>query len=269
MSNDEFHPVLPNIVDESMRDADKDIETVKKRSRQKRNADNGPDTQNDQENYSWGRQIIIGVLVVIIIILVILLIYQIYKYYSADEIPLVPNRPRPTAPGPNVPSQPTDPPVVPKEQNSKIPEHVRNLDDSVLNQYINKNAKSKTGSNFKNVQHDILSHDSSPPLKKTIDTVDRREMDQINQIMDNTQNENDDIPTREEITEMMRQGIENDKQQSASLETIEEESLDSVIDRFEHDEDGCQFELTKGKNRGQICGRPVFSDTRCIRHKDK
>lgn len=317
---DEFHPVMPNIIDDSMREVDKDVECVKLKNDKERfkteeeppsiNAD--PDDPNPHTEFesSWGRRVMIGILIVIIVILVILLIYQIYKYYTADEIPLIGNKtPDPTKPpgiihqqAPDNSQRPSPPDPCAQELKAggepigSIPEHVRNLDDNVLNQFIKKNDNSteqrtvadvKDQNSVRRVYHKSML-DSIPAntLERKPDSVDRREMERISQIIDSTQNNDlsNEIPSREEITALMQKDMNDDKRQSATLESIEEENHDHVLNMFDNDDDdededevasvksddgGCQFELTKGKNRGQLCGRKRVNNTRCARHRNK
>lgn len=296
----EFHPVLPNITDDTMKGIDRDVEVERlKKMKTAKNkaseANDGPPVTdpNVDDSQSWGRRIMIGVLVVIIIVLIILLIYQIYKYYTVDEIPHVPNenqtKKTPKYPTPSQTKKTPKDPTNAQESTGDIPDHVRNLDNNVLSQFVKKgdnatlqrkNIDSKEQNSMRRVNHRAMTRntDENKTRSESPDAVDNREMQRISQIIDSTQN-NDlsgEIPTREEITAMMQKDMETNKNNDLSLETIEEENK-NILNIFDDDDTtsvksddgGCHFELTKGKNRGQTCGRKRISDTRCDRHKYK
>jgi hypothetical protein len=332
----DFHPVLPNITDDSMREVDADMETVKRQNDARKgrtkgsqgsDAKNEPNTCTEDPNVplgdttkppesSTGRKIIVGILIVVIIVLLLLLIYQIYKYYNIDEVPLLPsggNGPQPrsqitndTSPHPN-----TKPPPVPSgaqkqppggyvredgvmvipQSTGGIPQHVRNLDNDILSQYVKKGGNasdqrqtfvdSKENSSSRNVEHKTMINDTKAS------NAPAGEMARISRIIDETRESNTesytsgaDIPSREDILSQMQKDMAIDQQQSATLESIEEEHGDNIINNFllESDDDtssiksedgGCQFVLTKGKNSGQMCGRKRSTETRCSRHIGK
>lgn len=172
-----------------------------------------------------------------------------------------------------------------------IPQHVRDLNDDILSQYVKKEGNvsdqrqmfvdSKENSSARNVGHKTMIND----------TMDNNtpvgEMARISRIIDETRESNTetytsgaDIPSREDILSQMQKDMANDQQQSATLESIEEEHGDNIINDFLSDGDddtssinsedgGCQFVLTKGKNSGQLCGRKRSTETRCSRHRGK
>lgn len=334
----DFHPVLPNITDDSMREVDADIETVRRQNAERKGRTNGSpgeekNTAGGHENTanpnaqpggatkppesSTGRKIIVGVLVVVIIILLLLLIYQIYKYYNIDEVPLLPSgepdpnggngppRPRPQnsqrsnnrpPPGPGGQQPPgsyvrEDGVLVIPQSTGDIPEHVRNLDNSVLSQYIKKGSNasdqrqtfvdSKENTRARNVGHKNMIQDTQNKGTPV------GEMARISRIIDETRESNtetytngSDIPSREDILSQMHKDMADDQKRSATLESIEEQHGDNIINNFlsEGDDDtssvnsedgGCQFVLTKGKNIGQACGRKRSTATRCSRHRNK
>ena len=158
----DFHPVLPNITDDSMKEVDADMEIIKRNNELKKyniksDEEKGKNTSGknetehfDEQPISMGKKIIIGILIVVIIVLLILLIYQIYKYYTIDEVPLLPNEnTQERRVVPLDPTNKTDPSVPPNVSDNvdgkyksvstgDIPDHVRNLDNNVLSQYIKK-----------------------------------------------------------------------------------------------------------------------------------
>lgn len=310
-----YHPVVPNITDDSMKEVDHDVETIR-RQRDSTNTTNdamsdvkkiddvsaGGKRTNKEQEQSPTRQIIIGVLIVVIIILIILLIYQVYKYYNADEF--TPdtgdvnntNRIHQRNGDGNVNSiiektTDTDVTCITKPSTHNIPQHVKNLDNDYLSQYIKKSdntSKQRQGhvdheehQSARTIKHESMLNDTAC---KNTSNNEKSEMSRISQIIDETHEsqtsgvytDNTDIPSREDILSDLRQDIDDDKYKSTTLPVIDE---CNVIDNFLADEDdsssvksegcGCLFELTKGKNRGQTCGRKRINDTRCARHEYK
>jgi len=266
-----------------------------------------------EQKSSLGRKIVIGILIVVIIVLLILLIYQIYKYYTIDEVPLIPE----TGGGPGGPPQPPHrqpngntrtPPspnkqpagsyvrddgvVVMPQSTGGIPQSVRNLDNDVLSQYIKKGGNAsiqrreidaKEQTRARNIGHKSMLRDT-----QRNEHTASGEMARISQIIDETREahmetytDGSDIPSREDILQQMQKDMVRDQEQSATLESIEEEHGDNIINNFLSDGDdedansvksedgGCQFVLTKGKNMGQPCGRKRSTETRCHRHRNK
>jgi hypothetical protein len=307
----DFQPVLPNITDDSMRDVDVDTETVKRQNDARHKFSTKtkkvePDKSTRDEG-SMGRKIIIGILVVVIIVLIILLIYQIYKYYNVEEIlpssakpynisPIhIPNNSehqtkenRPGASDVDNQDHMTD--TIPSD--GGIPEHVRNLDNDILSQYVKKGGNAyqqrqkhveKEPNNARHVGHNSMVCDTN-------ENTPISEMDRIGKIIDDaresqmtsTDTNNENIPSREDNIIQIKEDMDIDRMHTTVLHDIEEDHGDNVIntfladDNYDNDNDsnkseygGCQFELLKGKNRGLQCGCKRVTDTRCIRHKDK
>lgn len=292
----EFQPVLPNITDDSMKEVDKDVAMVGGKSSTNGESVNDTEKQDSSKvnNSSMGRKIIIGVLIVVIIVLLILLIYQIYKYYNT-EVDIKPMRDDTSIPPPQPPPQPMKKETRPAQG---IPEDVRNLDNSILSQYIKKgdnstqqrvdnvDSKDKNSARhvgYKSMMADIEDNSSS-------ETID---MGHISKIIDKTRESTSSVsivedleePSREDILQQMQKDMKKDKKYSETLESIEEEYGGNVINDFLNetetgddsdetssvgsDGEGCQFVLTKGKRRGQQCGRKRINETRCKRHEFK
>lgn len=269
------------------------------------------ETRGEQKS-SLGRKIVIGVLIVVIIVLLVLLIYQIYKYYTTDEVSLVQDTGGNSG-GPPLPITGNDkkiPPSLPDKESTGsyvcdddvvsipqstggIPQSVRNLDNDLLAQYIKKGENAsiqrrgidaKEQTRARNTAHKSMIHD----IQKE-ELTDSSEIARISQIIDETREapseiytNDEDIPSREDIIQQMQRDMVKDQRQSATLESIEEEHNDNIINNFlseGEDEDdsisvnsedgGCQFLLTKGKNMGQTCGRKRSTETRCNRHRNK
>jgi hypothetical protein len=340
----DFHPVLPNITDDSMMEVDADTEMVRRQNDARKgrtndshesDAKNKPSTESTLDTNvppggtpkhpesSTGRKIIVGILIVVIIVLLLLLIYQIYKYYNMDEVPLLPigekglsissphapggsDSPKDSSQGPNTMAlsgpvgtqkQPPgscvreDGVIVIPQSTGGIPQHVKNLDNDILSQYIKKgeNASgqrqmfidSKENASARNIGHKTMINDAMANNEPV------GEMARISRIIDETRESNTetytsevDIPSREDILSQMQKDMVNDQQHLATLESIEEEHGNNIINDFllEGDDDtgsiksedgGCQFVITKGKNSGQSCGRQRSTATRCSRHRGK
>jgi hypothetical protein len=307
--HEDFHPVLPNITDDSMKDVDDEIPQQSKGDKNTKPGNNGGYDKKkgggmDGHN-STGKKIIIGILVVIIIILIILLIYQIYIYYNGAEAPIQPytNTPGGVSSVKHPPKPPDEQNTVSKSHNKPdsvlsttnnkvgdLPQHVRDLDNDVLTRYIKKGGVSqkkrlqpyKEHSSAKHVEHNSMKGNTVEVFKhQSPDT------DHIGKIIDITEESLvespyiDDIPSREDdLVEMRKDMMENDSCMT-KLHSIGEETEHDIIEDFMHDDydddiasiksegGGCTFELTKGKNRGQQCGRKRIDDSKCSRHKHK
>lgn len=319
----DFHPVVPNITDESMRERDPDVEKVKqwneqqklKKEVEKSNTEaeaesaevtvnklntphsNSSNKHQKQDKNSVGRSIIIGILIVVITVLVILLIYQAYKMLTTEEDPLEqpPIKPPGLKPGPMFTNNPnsdgydhyvgtishkTKTKVVDDSTDNikDIPDHVRNMDNSILAQYIQKKDKNSHNINTsRETIHQNMMQDVVPDPSK--DSEDQR----VSSIIDSAMNKEDrftideKIPSRDDETMELRQSMIRDKQQRDELFTIAEENsyvtdgLDIDIDNDSNksESDGCQFILTKGKNKGVVCGKSRSTHDRCPRHENK
>ena len=252
----EFHPVIPNITDDSMRGATPSTITD---DTHESDAGLGVPAVTLGSKVAWGRRIIIGVLIAVIVILVILLVYQMYKYYTTEvhEPPTEVHRP-PT----EVHRPPTE---VHKLKKCGIPDSVKNLDDALLSQYIKKT------DNKKNTEPgNKMDHGKNLAYDNVENTVDTSEMDKLIDDTLYTQEKahiEEVIPTRDDILNQMHKDMDAESNTRAQLETINENNTIDIIDSFM--DDGCKFELTKGKNAGGMCGRRLSSDTRCGRHEGK
>jgi hypothetical protein len=306
--HEDFHPVLPNITDDSM----KDVDEMPQQQKDGKNTNNENISSYNKKKVDGGsyynstvKKIIIGVLVVIIIILIILLIYQIYKYYNDDE-PLtqpfvnIPGGVRGTAPPPKppdkkntVPTPHNNPEYVSSTTNNTVgdlPRHVRDLDNDVLSRYIKKGSdvskkknlhEYKEHSGAKHVEHNSMKENTVERFKHQ--SPDTAHIEKIIDITEESRVEpqyDDYTPSREDDLIEMRKDMDEKDSGMAKLRSIEEETEHDIIEDFmlEDDDDiasikseggGCIFELTKGKNRGQQCGRKRVDDSKCSRHKHK
>ena len=316
----DFKPVLPNITDDSMREVDVDMEMVRRQNESRKGmAKELPEEKNTSETESknegvnveqkssFGRKIVIGILIVVIIVLLILLIYQIYKYYTVEEIPIVPPDIN-SGKHPSPPNKSGDMKLIPSSDKQSadsfvrndgvmvipqstggIPQSVRNLDNDFLSQYIkkegNNNTKRKEIDSKEQTRARNVGHMSMIQDIQTEEHTDSNEMVMISQIIDETRDaketytNTEDIPSREDILQQLQRDMAKDKRQTATLESIEEEHGNDIISNFLSDDEdnnsvksedgGCQFVLTKGKNTGQTCGRKRSTETRCNRHQNK
>lgn len=297
----EFQPVLPNITDDTMKGIDNDVENVRQQNEQNNGVPSGTPVESVGVNpsagssKSYGKKIITVVLIVIIIILVILLIYQIYKYYTTNDSPSMCKATKPPEktykppeiqPKKNVEEPYKRPPPAAADIKNKIPDHVRNLDNSVLYQYIKKDENNTSYKNSlelkerkdpKSVAYNSMIEDTKVRFDKSASDVNR-----IEEVEDDEFPDDSNIPSHEEMVKDIHNDMVNDNKYKASLQSIEKENSNNIINDFlseDVDDDdsgsiksengGCSFALTKGKNRGQICGRKRVNATMCMRHKNK
>lgn len=263
----EFHPVVPNITDDTMRTAeiDPDVKSINTRTKKKKNQEDDKPIDANNDN-SIGRTVLIGVLIVIIIVLLVLLIYQVYKYCTADTTVQLPTL-TDTQKNNIVMSKATPSPV----STQKLPESVKNLDDSVLRQYIKKTDSSTGKKSLKSVHFDNMLKDKTPTNEKPEnDTNDEQIVADILEDMDN----NKDIPTREDMTEILREEKKNDDGESCLMEFEDEkhtfgDDSDSLPELEPFGEEGCAFKLIRGARTGQLCNAKTVEGDRCTRHRNK
>ena len=90
MSNikDTFQPIIPNIVDSTMREESNAVKSLSVKNTNPRNIiENNVNMVKHNENYKkYIQQGFIYLLVVVIIILLVILIYQMYIYFTTDDI---------------------------------------------------------------------------------------------------------------------------------------------------------------------------------------
>jgi hypothetical protein len=251
-----FTPVIPNITDDTMVEERGPV-NVKKGSR----------TKNIKPPVSdWrpmAEQIAIGLLAAVIIILLVILVYQVYKYYTVNEINDDTTTSKET-------KSETDATATAPMTTGSIPQHVRDLDSAVLKQYINK--KPKTAN--KKIITTPTPHTTPVHGASTGEAIDDAHEKQL---LDNvkTDNINEDTISREEFLEDLKRGVEEDQEKNRILaDSIFDQEPDdlTLINDFDDnvsvisDSGGCQFELTKGKNKGSLCGRKRVNDHTCSRH---
>jgi cell division protein FtsL len=240
--HDEFQPILPNIVDDTMKEPTHAFaKRAQDRSYQKPIV---PQQQTKKHVYedSLGRKIITGILLTIIVVLVLLLIYQLYKYYVIDEEQISDN-------GTPCHAQPSD-------TSTMLPVHVRNLDNDVLKQYVTKKGTETPKQPSHHVYQSHISKDVGNVVHAPIPAglMDKKELERINTIIEVKCEEDDDVPSKDEMTQLLKDSMAEDKE-ATTLETIEEE--DDVV---------CDFETSRGKKKGVKCGKPSVIDGRCQKH---
>jgi hypothetical protein len=292
----DFHPVIPNITDESMKDRDPDIDIVKRmdeKNKLKRDVEineketnNSKNTQNSgkkEVRNSVGRSIIIGVLIIVITVLVILLIYQVYKMLTTDENPL--EEPPLRNPSYKPKSCYTPPPPQSKTENhspkvvdhvKRIPDHVRDMDENILSQFISKSKPASENINTsKEIEHSSMVEDITDPSMLSEDTRVSTIIDNAMQKDDTVSFNDEEIPTREDITIGLQNDMTHDIRERNTLFTIAEKNIPQEFefgddsDSVKSESEGCQFILIKGKNKGQVCGRSRSTVDRCQRHDGK
>lgn len=300
MNASRFHPVVPNITDDSMIPKDKEIDYARRQSnkdkekdKEKSNDGNSDKTKSDKTTPegSFGRKVIIGILIVIIVVLLILLIYQIYKYYSEDVVSQAQHKRYQN----NIPEY-TKKPDPPKESESgRLPDNVRNMDNDILSQFVQKNGNAKQ-------QHDIIDSkiehgarmSSYNTALSSIPETSNTESIRIEEIIDNARHGQTEVtPDDDDETfdkgNILRQMKRDMTQESSHMDTVSKFTgdTDCIIDMFsaqdcdgdgsvgsDNDESneasaGCAFVLTRGNNAGTQCGRVLSTADRCTRHVHK
>lgn len=256
---------------------------------------------------SIGKKVIVAILIGVIIVLIILLIYQLYKYCTCDEYgssngnanrmkkksTLIKSNAIKDKKNDNKPANV-----------SRIPDSVKNMDDSVINQLMGKSNKKNdtpsvlektTGGDISEVksstetQFDVMLQDIKPVNNTPgIDPVDRAELDMISEIMDNQiEVGNTETQTNTEIAKILREDMENEKRDNQTLipdiTTSDNSDITTAMDDYEADElgsldnaitestsaMGCSFLLIKGNRRGQLCNKKLSDENRCSRHLNK
>lgn len=263
----DFHPVLPNITDDSMREIDADMKTVKrqndlckgiKKDTQDSDVKNKPSTDSTavpnvslgdktkNSESSTGRKIIIGILIVVIIVLLLLLIYQIYKYYN--EVPSLP-RMEPDTDGVNGPPkshpQNPNPTIEPKgtqhvredgvivipQSTGGIPQHVKDLDNDILSQYANKGENA--GEQRQTFIDSKENHSARNVGHKTMindtrsNTGQAEEMDRISRIIDETRESDTETYTKGEDIPS-REDILSQMQKDMVIDQQQSEKLERI-----------------------------------------
>lgn len=262
MNKSRFHPVVPNITDDSMisktNAASVAEETARAREgrihsdKSKKTGASETETETEtaaapeKTESAFGRKLIIGTLIVIIIVLLILLIYQIYKYYSLDEVPLDPSRP-PENRGRGNQGDPPDPPrrsgggsISSSSSSGRIPENVRSMDNDVLSQFVQKSGNKKE--QRRTVDRKNESRPRVVEHKEVLSTIpeetESAEMDRIESIIDSARSSqvevtdvDDKVPSRDDLLRQMQRDMSSE---AARIDEVEDFSgdTDSILDTF-------------------------------------
>ena len=264
---EEFTPILPNISDASMKGA---VNTSQSTNEQPSPED--PTKKKSNDNSSKVRTVIIVILVSVIILLLILLVYQIYKYFSVEPLSDT-NVKNANVKNANVKNanvkntnvkntnvknanvknrQPSVSPV--KEVKfSTLPRHIKDLDNDVLNQFIKKNNKrvsiSHAPPDVRTINNREVMENNKVQNRKT-DIVDEKEINRMSQIIDDLQNTDVGVPSREDMVAEMKKDMDGN-----SRIVAEPEETDNILNTFD-DLDAeiqieeiytCDFVLTRGK----------------------
>ena len=331
----EFHPVIPNITDDSMREGDADTEIIHARNQQRTRAtgggkppvgggkppvgggkppagqieDNFLDTDGscdgngngESDSSTWVRRGLIAVMVVVIVVLVILLIYQVYCYYTSDKYDNTPTvgktelvKPLASVCSPPIAAKAGEESAArvfthedPDTSFGIIPSNVRNLDNNVLRQYIEKGSNSTVQRTVidsrvllrpRVVNHTNLANDTATICE--IDNEDEGEdelrsgeLECISDILaGGRDNSGEDPPSHEDaVGELTREmDEERDAASAAAARSTARESDGDIISDFEGEQTGgCGFTARTGKNRGSVCGKRLVTTTRCSAHRGR
>lgn len=223
------------------------------------------DEDSDAKNqYSFTQQIAIGMLIITIIILIILLIYQLYNYFNdEEEIIRVKRHSGESSNRARMPkfrksdSQTYDDTEEglqqqqPQKQRTQkepvvsgagyIPDNVRDLDDSVLKQFIYKKdkpqekAETQESQNKKTQYSNMVSNTTGNKFKQSLpDIIEKREMERIREIVDDEMSDVDDeIPDRDDIIGELNKDYNKDKKDKDMLNNVRQSNLSAdIIDNF-------------------------------------
>lgn len=278
-----YHPVLPNISDDSMRThQDPDVQTVLGRDQKHGGTPDPQEPLDDQSpvgepgsqhtqpyGESMGKKILVGVMITVIIVLVILLIYQLYKYYTGEP-PLgsdaclqntATKAAAAMAPAAARPPQPTA---------DNLPDSVRNLDSSVLKQFINKNnntpkpPQNPSKSHMRNAAESTLVTDTQQP---TPTYVEEKENERLSQIIGDVMDGDDPLPTREEMTELMSKDMDSEASRKQMIYDMGT-TMGSDMGSYPDDVVKCSFQVGRGKDKSP-CGNTCMTGDRCAKHARK
>lgn len=289
--NDGFKPIIPNIVDASMRESvnTNKLSSVKTVDPNKI-VKNAANINLPKDNYKkYIQQGLMYVLIIVIIILLIILIYQMYIYFTVDD-KLEPDIN-------NIKDiHITNTNTIPVETEPSIKSE-RNLDNRVVDQTTKKIVEDNNVNSSRMVgQHvrieevqENTSNESNDYLQSILNKMNNSET-----VMDN-----DIIPSRDDMTS----DLLNEMKQEKKLAMIEEEPTVDIITEFEDalntrenndsfinleddndaeseddndaesnenfNQNRCTYILTRGRNKGALCNKLITSGTRCKQHDKK
>jgi hypothetical protein len=221
-----------------------------------------------QGGESMCKKILVGVMITVIIVLVILLIYQLYKYYTGEP-PLgsdaclqpIANKAATVAQHNTLPPQPTT---------DNLPDSVRNLDSSVLKQFINKSnntpkpQQNTSKSHMRNAAESTLVTDTQQP---TPTYVEEKENERLSQIIGDVMDGDDPLPTREEMTELMSKDMDGEASRKQMIHDMGT-TMGSDMGSYPDDVVKCSQPVGRGKDRAP-CGNTCMTGDRCAKHARK
>ena len=308
----DFHPVVPNITDDSMRggdaaaaDADAEVSHARNQAKARPQAvekppvgkgeGGAPPTASEGEGGgTWARRAVIAAMVVVIVVLVILLIYQVYRYYMSEPIDDAPvaTRAAPAAEqaapaaaravAARLVGGGVEPHPVQGGKYGDIPTEIRNLDNSVLRQYVEKGGNSTTQRKAVDsrvlLRPRVVSHGNMVGDTATVCEVDEDEEEEllngelecIEEILGGGGDDGgEDPPSREDaVSELAR---EMEEERGAAAAGGNAAGDDDIITNFEggarQGVGGCEFMARTGKNKGSACGKRLVTATRCSIHR--
>jgi hypothetical protein len=292
-----FHPVIPTITDNTMMDSN---------TQQTKNVENNANTEipNDVpiKGNTFGRKILIGVLVSVIVVLVLLLIYQIYKYYKTPEAPNNLIKPRQTTAQTTTqmttqsktsnftkPKSSTSsvnegkfggtsyiPPSV-KKTKANIPSYVEKMSTDQLMDAMQLDKKGEDIAVPNNLAREVMEMNKVTPANE-----DERLSTLIDNVRSNSTQQTpglEPIPEREDINAELRKEIQ---EETARYDKMKEQSIEmeDVLDGFDETDEPqtvsepepevinkCNHILKTGKNKGNECGKSAVGSDKCPKHR--
>ena len=290
-----YVPIVPDIVDETMKGG---------AEHQEETTTQGKKSKDCEKNTGNSRVRIVGIilLVCVIVVLVILLIYQVYKYCTTEApVPVDPKRH--SVKETKTPQNNNNQHEIKPKQENILPQEVRDLDNDILGQFIKKGNNSETqreSIDLKNknsarvVEHSAMVGNSVDyENEKDIEyTEELKRLEELTERSINSSNNpvigEESETLREDMKKTLLEDMEKDKSSTMTLDAITEENKNNILNMLEEsdtgiyavsddddtastvsDNGGCDFELTKGKNKGHTCGRRRVNGIRCSRHVNK
>ena len=279
----DYEPIIPNILDKTMMSDTVNSEEMPP------SVDVGGGVVGGKAIYPLGKKILIGSLIVAIIILVIILMYQLYLYFAeskrkkelANKPPDIKNKPpdprtqehyytepvnkdrsqlpprRPPRESPSSKHWIKKQQTIPKPNERFIPEHIRDLDDDALRQYVKAPKQQHSRPNVNEVrqlQQQSLTENVVKQLSNS-DLIDQKELEQLQSMCDETFI--DDELSRGDMLDELKKEMDEDVSQG--------ELADLEIE----DRQGCQHIMVSCRRKGERCGKSVVSGGRCSLHKYK
>ena len=151
------------------------------------------------------------------------------------------------------------------QKNRFVPDHIRNLDDDALKQFIKApNTQSHAPpppNTTRQVQQESLTKNISVVSEELKNDMDMKELEHLKSLNEETGGTAE--ITRSDMLRALHEEINQDESKG-ELADLESDAVmvDSIID-------GCQHVMSSGRRKGEKCGRKVSIGNKCSNHKYK